>query len=51
LNDKLTQFEEVFKKYGTEVGLDKLKFNRTGATALQNTYTSLLLTAKEFFNL
>jgi len=51
LNDKLTQFEEVFNKYGTEVGLDKLKFNRTGATALQNTYTSLLLTAKEFFNL
>ncbi len=51
LEQNLKNFEEKFQKYGTEVGLDRLKIGSSAATELTSTYTDLMLTAKEFFNL
>lgn len=51
LGDSISNFQEVFDKYGTETGLDRLKFTSTGAQELKNAYLDLVLTAKEYFNL
>lgn len=50
LNQKLLDFEKSFQENGTEIW-PLWVFNPKGKTDLQATYTNLLLTAKEFFNL
>lgn len=47
----LNDLEKLVNKYGSEVGLDRLKFTSTAQTEMKNAYTDILLRAKELYNL